>query len=141
MATQGPFDDGMVFTAQVHGIYKHYEWPTPLNLAFLVKFYTEMTWKIKIYRVFFFNLGDNLEWLDGMTGCQGECDLSSTWVTYSNFEWGPNWWINSKLLLLWLTTKLLLRLSLKYIVIWSCFLKFYSNYHSLNNCVIGIVLF
>ena len=26
MATQGPFDDGMVFTAQVHGnIYEHYE--------------------------------------------------------------------------------------------------------------------
>jgi len=52
MATQGPFDDGMVFTAQVHG--------------------------------------DNLEWLDSMTGCQGECDLTKTWVTYSNFEWGPN---------------------------------------------------
>jgi hypothetical protein len=37
-----------------------------------------------------FTLGNDLEWLDGMTGCQGECDLSLTWVTYSNFEWGPN---------------------------------------------------
>ena len=38
----------------------------------------------------YYTLGDNLEWLDGMTGCQGECDLKNTWVTYSNFEWGPN---------------------------------------------------
>ena len=40
--------------------------------------------------MYYFTLGSEVGWLDDITGCQGECDLSSTWVTYSNFEWGPN---------------------------------------------------
>lgn len=29
--------------------------------------------------------GIDMSWLDGMTGCQGECDLGSSSVTFSNF--------------------------------------------------------
>ena len=44
---------------------------------------------MKSISMYYFTLGDNAGWLDDITGCQGECDLSATWVTYSDFEWYP----------------------------------------------------
>jgi hypothetical protein len=28
----------------------------------------------------------NMDWLDGMTGCQGSCDLSNSHASFSNFR-------------------------------------------------------
>ena len=39
--------------------------------------------------MYYFTLGSEVGWLDDITGCQGECDLKDTWVTYSDFEWYP----------------------------------------------------
>jgi hypothetical protein len=32
---------------------------------------------------------DNTDWLDGMTGCEGKCDLSASSVTFKNFGLYP----------------------------------------------------
>ena len=33
--------------------------------------------------------GIDMSWLDGMTGCQGECNIQETSVTFKNFQLGP----------------------------------------------------
>ncbi len=35
------------------------------------------------------NSYQTMKWLDGETGCQGDCNLSATVQTYSDFEIGP----------------------------------------------------
>jgi hypothetical protein len=32
----------------------------------------------------------NMDWLDGMTGCQGTCDMNNSSVTFSNFTLAKN---------------------------------------------------
>lgn len=32
----------------------------------------------------------NMDWLDGMTGCQGTCDMQNSSVTFSNFALNKN---------------------------------------------------
>jgi hypothetical protein len=34
--------------------------------------------------------GGNMGWLDGMTGCQGKCDLTVSSVTFKNFALRAN---------------------------------------------------
>lgn len=32
----------------------------------------------------------DMDWLDGMTGCQGSCDINNSFVTFSNFSLNKN---------------------------------------------------